>query len=230
MMLRSGKERILVIAPHCDDEVIGCGGLMYIAKKYDNQIKVVIGAVGDTKFYHLGRVVTAKERKQELEEALKSLGLSVQDLVILYEHMEGKLDTLAIQDVISRLDAIIFDFKPTMVFIPLPSFHQDHKIIHEASFASLRPSSATTNIRMVAAYEYPLTAWGFANESGGKMYLDISDCMEKKLNALKMHKSQLRDNSHPLSPEAVQLWAQRRGLECGCLYAEAFFILRSMLD
>lgn len=226
-MIKSGNNKILIIAPHADDECLGCGGLMKKAIDYGNEVKVVIGATGDTFFYHANKIVTAKEREHELVEALKVFG--VNEYEILYTDKEGVLDTVPMKDIVTKLDSIISDYQPNMVFIPYPSFHNDHKIMFEASFASLRPSPATKSVKFVATFEYPFVSWNYEKIEGGSMYLDISDCIDLKISALKKHRSQIREGRHMISPETVKLWAEKRGLECSRDYAEMYRVIRYVL-
>src|SRR5690348_6519538 len=59
-MIESGNEKILIFAPHADDEVLGCGGLIEKACRYNNEVKVVLGTTGNTMFYHTGQVVASE--------------------------------------------------------------------------------------------------------------------------------------------------------------------------
>lgn len=221
-------ERLLVVSPHCDDEVLGCGGLMKKVVDSGGDVTVVVAAVGDTTFYHLNRVVTAEERKAELRNALDYLG--IKKSLILFEGYESKMDVLEIRKIVSVLDELIEDIQPTAVLIPYPSFHQDHKIVFDASFAALRPSPTNSDsLRMVAMYEYPFIAWNSQLVSGGSFYLDIESVLTDKIEALKKHESQVREGRHMISPESVKLWAEKRGLEAGLNYAELFYILRLLI-
>ena len=225
-MLEKGNQRVLVIAPHSDDESIGCGGMIARARYYGNEVKVVIATVGDTEFYHLNRVVTATERVVEAKNALKKL--AVDDLEVLYMDKEASLNTVATKERVSKLDSIISSFAPTMVFIPYPSFHQDHKVLFEASFAALRPSPSC-KIPFVAMYEYPFVVWNYEQLNGGKMYFDITQFIEVKIESLLEHKSQIRTGQHMISPETVKSWAAYRGLEASVSYAELYHVLRHVV-
>src|SRR5690606_30149847 len=122
-MLESGKERIIIVAPHADDEALGCGGVIEKACRMKNQVKVVLGAIGDTFFWHANGTIASSTRKQEFINAIHYLGC--EDYEILYEDKESWLDTVAQRELVTKLDTIIHDYQPTMAFIPYPSFHQD---------------------------------------------------------------------------------------------------------
>lgn len=224
-MITSGKERILIIAPHADDEVLGCGGLIEKGCRFNNQVKVIVIAVGEITHPHSNETVTAATRINELKEALHVLGCH--DFEVMYRDKDSLLDTVPRTEIISKLDKILNDFKPTMVFIPLPSYHQDHVVLFETCFAALRPRP-NMFIKLIAMYEYPLISWHYQKFwNTGELYLDLSNTIQKKVDSFLMHKSQKRPPNHLISPESVKKWAEMRGLEIGLPYAEKYYILRS---
>ena len=79
---------------------------------------------------------------------------------------------------------------------------------------------------MVAMYEYPFVSWSYEKLEGGAIYVDIENEIDDKVEALKLHKSQVREAGHAISPETIRMWAQRRGFEVSLDYAELFRILR----
>ncbi|MGM7700935.1 PIG-L deacetylase family protein [Pseudalkalibacillus sp. Hm43] len=227
-MLELGKERILIIAPHADDEVLGCGGLIEKARKHGNEVKVLIGSVGDILFRHNEHgIVDAATRRKELNNALTHL--DCKDFEILFEHKESAMDTIPKNQIVSKLDRIMDTFSPTMVFIPYPSYHQDHQVLFQASIASLRPDSRR-KLKIIAMYEYPLIVWQYPKiHDVGELYLDITGAIEKKIEAFCKHTSQIRTGEHPLAPEKIKKWAETRGMEIGVPYAEKYHLLRAML-
>lgn len=227
-MLSDVFERVLVISPHADDEVLGCGGMIKKVINQGGEVHVVVVCVGDIDFYHLGRVVTKEERKVELQRALDYLGVT--EHYTLFDDYESLMDTMPIRNVISAFDSLIAKIKPTTVLLPYPSFHQDHKIVFNAGFAALRPSPRQKrHVRLIAGYEYPFVTWFNETLQSGSLYMDITQEIDDKIEALKCHKSQIREGRHLISPETVQSWAEKRGLEAGCPYSEMFYVLRMLV-
>ncbi|MGM8213369.1 PIG-L deacetylase family protein [Virgibacillus sp. W0430] len=223
-MLSVGKERILIIAPHADDEVLGCGGLIEKACRLKNKVKVVVVTVGDIQHKHQKNIITGEVRKKELAEAMHYLGCD--DFEIIYDDKDSLLDAVPKKELVGQFDKIIDQFNPTMVFIPLPSYHQDHEAVNKACISSLRPNK-DKKIKLIALYEYPLIDWQlFKFWHIGGLYLDISDTVHKKVEALKKHQSQIRPSGHLISPESVLKWAEHRGMEAGYTYAEKYYIIR----
>lgn len=226
-MLTSGKERILIISPHADDEVLGCGGLIEKACRHKNEVKVVVAAVGDIKHQHKEKIISSDIRKQELMDAMEYLGCN--HVEVLYDNKDSLLDTIPRNEIVAKLEAQIASFSPTMIFIPLPSYHQDHIILHEVCIAALRPTPTFMPV-LIAMYEYPLISWYYKKFwNTGELYLDISSTIDKKINALRKHTSQLRPKNHLISPESVKQFANVRGLEIGVNYAEKYYIVRARL-
>ncbi|SMQ75991.1 N-acetylglucosaminyl deacetylase, LmbE family [Bacillus sp. OV166] len=226
-MLESGKERILIFAPHSDDEVLGCAGLIEKACRLGNSTKVIIGSISDSFFWHSGNVVTVEHRKEELKNALEVLGCY--DFEVLYEGETNPLDMVPQRDVVMKIDKILMEYKPTIVLIPYPSFHQDHQLLFNACMAGLRPVPGR-NYKMIAMFEYPLIVWQYPKINNvGELYLDISETIDKKIEALYKHESQIRNSEHLISPEKVRQWAEKRGLEAGVRYAEKYHLLKAFL-
>jgi len=226
-MLRGVFDRVLIISPHADDEILGCGGLIKKVISQGREVHVVVVCIGDIEFYHLGRVVTKEERKMELRCALEYLGVTSYNT--LFDDYESLMDTLPIRTVISALDEQIKKIKPTAVLLPYPSFHQDHKIVFNAGFAALRPSpgkNGNGHVKLVLGYEYPFVSWSNETLHGSSLYINITQEIDDKIEALRCHKSQVREKYHLISPETVRLWAEKRGLDAGCPYSEMFYVLR----
>lgn len=226
-MITTGKQRILIVSPHADDEILGCGGLIEKSCRYGNEVKVVVMAVGTIQHRHNVEPVVATTRKQELQAALAYLGCK--QFEIVYTDKDSLLDTIPRKEIVSKLDALLQDFSPTMVFIPLPSYHQDHIVLYEACIAALRPNPDRL-VNVIAMYEYPFVTWQFDKFwHTGELYLDLTDTIDKKITAFQMHQSQLRPNNHLLSPTSVREFARFRGLEVGLAYAEKYYLLRAHL-
>lgn len=214
---------ILVIAPHADDEVLGCGGLIRRRIEEGHTAEVIVATMGTV--HRGGQMKASAEMRQcELEEAARRLGVEVPR--VLFHGYENRLDTLPLLDIISDFDDLFTERRCDQVFIPYPSHHQDHRIVFDACFSALREKGRTQTPSLIAAYEYPYIEWTPRNFSGGKLYVDITSYLEQKLHALAAYPSQLGPPPHPISPQAVTALAAMRGLGCGRPYAELFYVLK----
>lgn len=221
-------DRILVVAPHADDEVLGCGGL--IARSVDQNprcdVRVICAAVGPMVFSH-GSEVTAKNRKVELANACSILGVSSH--VVWNETHDSKLDTLPKSAFISFLDQENSRFRPDLVLLPYPSYHQDHQYVFDCGMSMCRPIPNRTP-PWVMMYEYPVSGWQYQPIQGGSIFVDITDYMQQKLDAMAAHASQLREPPHLFSLDSIKIWATMRARECGLSgHAEMFKLLRRII-
>lgn len=214
------KKRILVIAPHADDEVLGCGGYLIHEKARGAEILLVIGTIGGT-----DRRQDYDTRMAEFNAVCSALGARGE---VLYKNMDAMMDTLPAFDITSRLDRIVDDFRPEEIFINYRSLHQDHIKLYECALASVRLREGYSP-RLVALYEYPFATTQVGPIGGGFMYHDISDCIEGKVALFELYATQIRETPSPLNREGVLALARIRGVECGVGYAEKFYVQKMML-
>lgn len=221
-------QRTLIITPHFDDETIGCGGLMSSLARKGSDIRVLVIATHNNTFnYNVNRVVSNDERRLESINAMDKLGVDINSIIQLDGFEDGRLDQCSMKSLITAIDSQIDDFKPTAVLFPYSSHHQDHQVVCQASIAALRPTVATSYIRLKAAYEYPYitTSWSSSMSSDSKLYYPLSEeDVENKRLALLEYKSQLvRDPRDILDVSSIINLAKVRGTEIGYEYAEAFY-------
>ena len=225
------NQRLLVIAPHADDEVFGCGGTMAKAKALGSEVYVVCVSVADTQHYladGLG-LVTGKTRADELAEAMKALCVDDHEILFRDEGHHLRLDSIPRRDLIALLERegrLAMDkVKPTIVALPAISYNQDHEAVFKAGFTACRPHIPDVKApsRVVLSYDNPAISWSLEREKfHPNFYIDISDFLELKMRAVGCHKSQLKPRTHHASLENVEWLARVRGREISVEAAEAF--------
>lgn len=216
------KKIILVIAPHPDDEVLGCGGTI---KKYTK--------AGDEVF--LGIVTKAytpdwsedfiKNRIGEIARANKILGIKK---TFCLDLPTVKLDTVPQKEINDKILAIINQVRPEILYIPYGGdLNQDHRLAAEACLISARPFA--NKAKKILAYEIVSGAeWGM-KQFEPNSFMDITDTLKDKLRAMACYKSELKKFPHPRSREGITVLAKKRGTESGILAAEAFTIIREIM-
>jgi len=125
---------------------------------------------------------------------------------------------------IDAIESVIRIRKYDVVFMPYPSHHQDHIAIHQACLAALRPGTFQPDIILMYEYTYP--TWVVPDQIDGRFFVDISDTIAKKINAIEAYKSQLRGADNPVSSEAACIMAITRGYSIGVQYAEMFYVIQ----
>ena len=228
-------QRLLVIAPHADDEVIGSGGLLARVKAEGGETFVIVLSVGDLNHYDgTGGGVGGKTRLKELGEAMSCLG--VDDFEVVFEDSSRhlRLDSMPRRDLVNVLERdarlSIDKIKPTIVSIPAPSYNQDHEAVFKASLTACRPHLGTLKPfqRLILVADAPQLCWG-AERFKPNFYVDITEYLDKKLEAFRCHRSQQRPDPHNGGLESLRLLALVRGREVSIQAAEAYECLRFLV-
>ncbi|UCD54943.1 MAG: PIG-L family deacetylase [Candidatus Omnitrophota bacterium] len=217
-------KKILIIAPHMDDEVLGCGGtiLRYTEEKKD----VFICFIANRAYRH--RIDKNKNRIQKKHTLLAKRILGYKEAVF-YELNDERLD-ISVQDIIILLECYVNKIQPGAVYIPfMGDNNQDHRAVFDAARVALRPA-ATPFVNSVYMYEIPSSTEQSPplKESAflPNYYVDITKYIDKKTKAFSSYKDERRKYPHPRSERAIRALAQKRGVEIGFKYAEAFMVLR----
>ena len=219
--------KVLVIAPHADDETFGCGGTILRMLDYHIEVKVIVVVHGKTKFHHLGeREIEWYEREEEFNSVMEHLGVKDRGQILV--GLDSKLDSIPIATIINPLETIQKEFQADTWLIPGPSFHQDHDTVYKAAIAAGRPFTdfAPKNI---ACYELPTYVYGPKHMTFyPNLFIDIEPYLKKKIEAVNLYKSQLRPPNSLLSTSKLKSWAETRGGQAGLKAAEAFEIVKSV--
>jgi len=215
---------ILVIAPHPDDEVLGCGGTI---GRFSHEGKNVTLCIVTKPYPPEWPEEYIVKKTGEIERSNKKLGIS---RTISLGFPTVKLDTVPQKDLNDALAKVIRETKPDLVFIPHNGdLNKDHRIVHEAALVATRPISST--VKKILAYEtLSETEWGrsLAHFLPG-VYIDITGFIELKQNAMRMFETEIKVAPHPRSMELIAALATKRGSEIGVKYAEAFMLIREIL-
>ncbi|NUN96403.1 MAG: PIG-L family deacetylase [Candidatus Omnitrophica bacterium] len=230
-------QRMLVIAPHADDEAFGCAGTIARIKALGGEVYVVVVSVGDLNHYD-GRegLVTASTRAAELEAAMRFLAVDDYDILYRSSEVHERIDTLPRRELIEKFERdgrLAMDkVKPTLVAIPAISYNQDHEAVFRAALTACRPGVPSWKHFQPIVLSYDNTAlfWSLEREKfHPNLYVDISEFLDTKIEALRMHRSQMRPSIHHSSPENVRNLALTRGREISTEAAEGYMVLRMVL-
>jgi LmbE family N-acetylglucosaminyl deacetylase len=230
-------QRMLVIAPHADDECFGCAGTMARIKALGGEVYVVVCSVGDLKHYD-GKdgEVSGATREQELARVMKYLRVDDWDILYRNPELHLRLDTLPQRDLVAQLERdgklALDKLQPTMVAIPVSSYNQDHRAVFTAAFTACRPGVPMVKPfqPVVLGYDNTSLFWSLDREHfHPTLYIDITDYLEIKLRALSMHESQMRDSIHHSSLQNVKYTARVRGREVSVDAAEGYMVFRHVL-
>lgn len=217
-------KRVLIFAAHPDDDLIGCGGSMAKHVKLGNQVSVCYMTSGEAASQDRSKEELGKTRKNEAKNAARLIGF--RDITFM-RNPDGYLQYN--QDNLKKTTELIRLKQPNLVYVHHPTdAHTDHKatfqIVNEAVGRAGTPLFQEYQgnlwcVDTVLVYEVwtPLSEFNYVE--------DISDFIDKKIAALKEHKSQIQQIRYD---EAMEGLARYRGAMTGKgKYAEVFNIVKT---
>lgn len=221
--------KVLVIAPHADDETLGMGGTLarFAREGHEVTVAVITGHGGDE--HPLWPKSVWETVRAEADRAMKVLGVDK----LLFEDVPAAL--VADEPVwkLNRVtDALIGSVQPDSLYVPFPfDLHKDHREVFHSLSVAWRPSTEIgRGIREVYCYETQSeTHWNVPYVEAGFLpncWVDISETLEVKLEALACYQSQVRPAPDARSIEAVEALAIWRGSQVGVRAAEGFVAVR----
>lgn len=222
---------ILVLAAHPDDEVLGCGGT--IAKLSAQGANVHVAFLADGVFSRKGGATEQQEelqiRRSAARQACDILGVKS---VSFDNFPDNRMDTVALLEITKAMEKLITEHKPETIFTHhAGDVNIDHRRLHEAAVIAARPQSGS-QVKRILSFEVPSsTEWqlpGSAPVFAPNWFVDISETLEIKLEALNCYTAELRSWPHPRSERGVKHLAHWRGATVGVDAAEAFVLGRQL--
>lgn len=222
------NKKVLVVAAHPDDEVLGCGGTVARLIKEGYEAYTLILGEGitsrDEKRSRKKRDSELKELKKQALEANKVLGIKE---VFIYEFPDNRFDTLSILDIIKVVEKIKNKVNPDIIFTHYENdLNIDHQITYQSVITSTRPLPDET-VKEIYSFEVlSSTEWNYSLRFSPDVFFDISNNINKKIEAIKKYKSEIKTFPHPRSFEGIKLNAKYWGMKVGLKYAEVFKLVR----
>jgi LmbE family N-acetylglucosaminyl deacetylase len=223
----------LVLAPHADDEAMGCSGLLARLSAAGARIHVVYGAVDGFHHYGIERETTLEERIAEIESVLALFPGATYEIAYAGEDMIERLDALPQRDLVDRFERVLNEREPELLLLPaVPDYDQDHRAVHAAGLAAARPIAPVFGKWLVPhVLTYEMAKIQYTGDALPRFasFVDITEVMETKLESIRRYATMLRPVPHIRSLEGVEALATVRGAEIGVRFAEAFGVVRSLL-
>jgi LmbE family N-acetylglucosaminyl deacetylase len=217
--------KVLVVAPHPDDEVLGVGGTIARLAREGNDITVTIVTKGWEPLFSDSIVEQARAEAWEANEIIGVKSLRFMDMPVT------KLGQIPTHELNEAFDRLMDEEKPEMVFLPFAGDrHEDHRQVFQACMVALRPSSRLKYVQQILCYEtVSETHWSAAYVEPcfePQLWVDISKQLPIKVRAMQTYRSQLQPEPDARSLEAIVSLAKWRGSVAGMQAAECFVILR----
>ena len=219
--------KTLVVAPHPDDELLGCGGTLLKKSAEGGTVGwLLITSLAADAGWSQNKIAS---RDHEIDQVSCGLGILPENLYKL-GFPPAQLDQISLTRIISGISKVFQNFQPQEVFLPHPGdIHTDHKITFEAA-ASCTKWFRYPSIQTVLTYE-TLSETNFQLSSQNSsfnpnLFVDITDYIQPKLDLLSIYSSEIGAHPFPRSLDSIKSLALLRGSQRGTQFAEAFQILR----
>ena len=212
--------KILVIAPHPDDETLGCGGALFRHKAEGDDIYwlIITGFNQDGSWQE--KVV--KKRDNEIDAVAEKYGFSD---VFNLRLPTTKMDTLPVSDLIGEISNVYKKVEPDIIYMPFPNdVHTDHQLIAKALQSTFK-WFRYPHIKKVYMYETPSeTEFNFVENRvfSPNVFVKISQYIDNKIETMKIYDGEMGEFPFPRSEQTIRSLAALRGSQSGFESAEAF--------
>lgn len=221
-------KKVIVVAPHPDDETLGGGGTLLRHKEQGDELNwlIVTDITQEADLY----IKKLYSREKEIEKVANMYGFkSVYNL----KWPTTRLDALPMADIVDSIGSVFKEVRPEIVYLPYPGdIHTDHKVVFNA-VASCTKWFRFDSVKRVLAYE-TLSETDFAinphdNCFCPNVFIDISKYLETKIEIMKVYADELNGFPFPRSEQAIRALAALRGAAAGCRSAEGFMLLKEII-
>jgi LmbE family N-acetylglucosaminyl deacetylase len=219
-------KKILIVAPHPDDEILGCGGIMKKFACVGDEVYVLVVTRGTPKMYSDDRIDNVR---REAIKAHQILGVSE---TRFFDFHAPELDITSNAAISIKISALLAEWQISDLYLPRRGdIHHDHGVVFNASLVAARPVGNYT-VKNIYCYEtLSETEWAppFGNDAFiPNHFINIEMEMESKLEAMRCFKSQVRPFPSTRSLETIEALAKFRGATVGFKRAEAFMTIRTI--
>ena len=210
--------KVLVVAAHPDDELLGIGGIVLRHTNAGDEVRSVIMCEGESLRYHAD-----VGQSKAIQEAAEVLGVSK---VYRLQYPDQKLDTYTLTELITPLEEISDEYRPDIIYCQSAcDANRDHKILFEAAMIAFRPNSEWVK-EFYGFYTASSTEWGYPRNFVPDTWVDISDVLDKKIEAFEKYHSEMREYPHPRSSDALRYQSHFWGNQCCIDAAEVLMTIR----
>jgi LmbE family N-acetylglucosaminyl deacetylase len=218
--------RVLVIAAHPDDEVLGMGGTIAVHTARGDALRVLVVTDGSSTQYPGDAGIRAR-KEEEARRAAAELGI---DDYVHLDLPDMRLDTLEHVEVNRVVEEHIRDFGPEVVYTVQPDVNSDHRVLFDSVAVATRPTPGHPVRRLLTYAPTSSTEWTPAavNWFVPNWYVDVTETFERKLAAFAHYETERREYPHPRSERAIRAAAEFHGTACGFEYAEPFVLVRNI--
>ncbi len=224
------NKRILIVAAHPDDEILGCGGTILREMLQGCVVYSMILGEGITSRYEKREIAN----KNELEKLHRDIGNVAQFMSFkkhwLFNYPDNRFDTVPLLEIVKTIEKVKDEVKPDVIFTHFQNdLNIDHRITFQAVITATRPLQKES-VKEILSFEIPSsTEWTFDQNFNPNVFVNVENTFEKKIQALIFYESEIRAYPHPRSAEALKIRAQYWGIVSGLKLVEPFILIRKIV-
>ncbi len=221
-------KKVLVVAPHPDDETLGCGGtLLRHINDGDEVSWLIVTKITQAQGFSSDRVTSRASEINQVAQMYNFKSVHHAD----FDSMA--LDTYSKKEMVETLSGLINQVKPEIIYLPYRlDAHSDHEVVFDA-VASCTKWFRYPYVKVVRAYEtLSETEFGLRPEDSGfrpNLFINISEFIDKKIEIMRLYAGEMGEHPFPRSEKTLRALATLRGSASGCEAAEAFMTLKEIL-
>lgn len=221
---RTKKQRVLVVAAHPDDELLGVAGTLCRHRDAGDTIAILILANGEDS---RDTGVDVSKRLSQARMVASTLGAKL----FLEDFPDNQFDTVSLLSLAKAVEKVLTKIQPTIIYTHYAhDLNVDHRLACQATITAARPMPGSSVEKILSFETLSATEWQIKDfrQFSPNYYVDITKYIKEKQGLLKFYKDEMRAYPHPRSYKGVEIIARYRGLEVGLEAAEAFLIVRSV--
>lgn len=221
-------KKILIVAAHPDDEVLGCFGT--VARLIDEGYEAYTLILGEGKTSRDEENASddweeeLQTLRAEIEKANATIGIKK---VYIEQFPDNRFDRVDLLELVKVVNDVKERIRPDIIFTHFGGdLNIDHQLTYQAVITATRPMEEES-VKEIYAFEIlSSTEWAYPLSFAPDTFFDISQTIDKKVEAMRAYASELREYPHPRSLKGIELNAQYHGMRVGRSYVEAFKSIR----
>jgi LmbE family N-acetylglucosaminyl deacetylase len=219
---------VLVVAPHPDDETLGCGGTMLRHIDQGDAVHwLIVTRISEALGFSKEKI---ERREHEIEQVASAYGV---EQVLTLDFPTTRLDAQPMGDLVEAVGNVVDEIEPERIYVPYRNdIHTDHAVVFDA-VAACSKWFRYPSIQRLLAYETPSESdFAINPDVGGfrpNVFCDVTDYVAEKVEIMRFYQSEMGTHPFPRSEKSIRALATSRGAAAGFEAAEAFMLLRERI-
>lgn len=223
--------KILIIAAHPDDEILGVGATVVRYVKQGDDVRCIILGEGQTSRWNNREEVSEEIVKELHKDTLKAAKIIGFSKTYFADFPDNRFDSINLLDIVKYIENIVNEYKPSVIYTHHGGdLNIDHQLTYKAVLTATRPINKCSVKEIYSFETLSSTEWDFSYNSMFKpnVFIDVVETFDKKIEAMKCYETELCEFPHPRSIKGLEVYANKWGSVVGKKYVEAFQLIRKV--